>query len=179
MPEAHLDNPAGFRRASSASTGFFGKFGRGLHLETMNTIPPVLLAYIAGLKSHNLEQIALTVADDLAFLTTARTLNKEQFLQMLRALYTGFPEWRYDHDEPEWQGEVIAVKWRQGGTHTHDLRLPGFPPVAATGRVVRIPEHYFFYRVQNEKIIEIRPEPVPGGAPRGIFEQIGVEISPV
>jgi hypothetical protein len=27
------------------------------------------------------------------------------------------------------------------------------------------------------RIVEIRPEPVAGGAPRGVFEQIGVEVS--
>jgi predicted ester cyclase len=145
----------------------------------MNETPPVMLAYVAGLNAHDVEQIAGTVADDLAFVTPARTLNKAQFLEMLRALYRGFPDWHYDHDAPQWQEDVIAIKWRQGGTHTAELRLPGFPPAGATGRQVRIPEHYFFYRVRNGKIVEIRPEPVPGGAPRGIFEQIGVETPPV
>jgi hypothetical protein len=33
--------------------------------------------------------------------------------------------------------------------------------------------------VSGEHIVEIRPDPVPGGAPRGIFEQIGVELPPL
>ena len=44
---------------------------------------------------------------------------------------------------------------------------------------VTIPEHYFYYRVENEALVEIRPDPVPGGAPRGIFEQIGVTLPPL
>ena len=59
------------------------------------------------------------------------------------------------------------------------LALPGFDPVPATGRTVRIPEHFFFYRVRGDRIVEIRPDPVPGGAPRGIFEQIGVTLPPL
>ena len=69
--------------------------------------------------------------------------------------------------------------WRQGGTHTHALALPGFPAVVATGRTVIIPPHHFFYRVTANRLTEIRPDPVPGGAPRGIFEQIGVALPPL
>lgn len=145
----------------------------------MNGIPAVLEAYIAGLEAHDVDRIAATVSDDLAFITPARTLDKPQFLAMLRALYAGFPDWHYDHDEPERRGDVIAVKWRQGGTHTGTFAWPGLEPVPATGRMVAIPEHFFFYRVRDGLLVEIRPEPIPGGAPRGILEQIGVETPPL
>lgn len=145
----------------------------------MNEIPVVLRSYMEGLKAHDVDRIDGTVADDLGFVTATATLNKGQFLQMLRALYTGFPDWHYDHDDPEIRGDVIAVKWRQGGTHTGTFALPGLPPVPATGRNVKIPEHYFFYRVRGDRIVEIRPESVPGGAPRGILEQIGAQFPPL
>jgi predicted ester cyclase len=140
----------------------------------MTEIPAVMAAYIEGLKAHDVGRIASTVSDDLAFITPARILNKEQFLEMLRALYTGFPDWHYDHDEPELRGDMIAVKWRQGGTHAGTFAWPGLEPIPATGRVVKIPEHFFFYRVRGKVLVEIRPEPVPGGAPWGILEQIGL-----
>ena len=145
----------------------------------MTEIPAVMFAYIQGLENHDVDRIAGAVADNLAFVTPARTLNKEQFLAMLRALYAGFPDWRYDHDEPERRGDAIAIRWRQGGTHTGTFAWPGLEPIPATGRAVRIPEHFFFYRVDGGLLVEIRPEPVPGGAPWGILEQIGVEAPPV
>ena len=145
----------------------------------MTEVPPALLTYINGLKTHDVDKIAGTVADDLMFVTPTATLNKDQFLRMLRALYTGFPDWHYDHDAPESQGEVVAVKWRQSGTHTGVFHLPGLEAIPATGRKVKVPEHYFFYRVTDGKLVEIRPEPVPGGAPRGILEQIGVAAPPL
>jgi predicted ester cyclase len=141
----------------------------------MTGIPAVIDSYIRGLQTHDVDRIAAAVSHDLAFVTPARTLNKDQFLQMLRALYAGFPDWQYDHDEPEVRGNVIAIKWRQGGTHTGTLAWPGLDPIPATGRVVTIPEHFFFYRVRGGVLVEIRPQPVPGGAPQGILEQIGVE----
>lgn len=145
----------------------------------MKEIPAVLRTYIAGLKAHDVDAIANTVSADLAFVTPTTILDKGQFLQMLRALYGAFPDWHYDHDEPEWHGDMIAVRWRQGGTHTGTLALLGRDPIPATSRRVAIPEHYFFYRVRGDKIVEIRPEPIPGGAPRGILEQLGVAAPPL
>ena len=146
----------------------------------MARVPPVIEMYIEGLKSHDVGLIATTVADDLAFVTAARTIGKAQFLDFLQALYAGFPDWHYDHDPPELRADgSIAVNWRQGGTHDQTLALPGFPAVPATGKRVTIPEHHFFYKVAGNRIVEIRPDPVPGGAPRGIFEQIGVQLPPL
>ncbi len=146
----------------------------------MNVLPLVISAYIEGLKAHDVDKIATTVSDDLVFVAATRTIGKTQFLEFLRALYAGFPDWRYDHDPPELRADgTIAVKWRQSGTHTETLALPGFDAVPPTGKTVQIPEHFFLYKVVAEEIVEIRPDPVPGGAPRGIFEQIGVTLPPL
>ena len=145
----------------------------------MRPIPEVFLRYVEGLKSHDVEKIASTVADDLQFISATRTLGKREFLEMISALYTGFPDWHYDHDPIEWHGDRLAVKWRQSGTHNGVFAMPGMSPVAATGRKVVIPEHYFRYRVSGDKIVVIHPEVVPGGAPRGILEQIGVALPPL
>lgn len=145
----------------------------------MRAFPPVLLAYMEALKAHDVLRVAQTVGEDLEFISATRTLNKGEFLNMLSALYTGFPDWHYDHDPPLWQEDLIAVKWRQGGTHNGVFAMPGLTPIAPTGRSVNIPEHYFFYRVASDRIVMIRPEVVPGGAPRGILEQIGVRLPPL
>ena len=139
----------------------------------MNTLPPVLLSYIAGLKAHDVDDIAKTVSEDLRFITQASAVDKERFLRFLHALYVAFPNWHYDHDEPELRDDGVAVKWRQGGTHTGTLDLPGMAAVPPTGKKVTIPEQFFFYRVRCDHLMEIRPEPIAGGAPQGIFEQIG------
>jgi predicted ester cyclase len=142
-------------------------------------VPAVLERYIDGLKAHDLDTIAGTVADDLAFVAATRTLDKPAFLSMLRALYTAFPDWNYDYDGVEVHDGVYAVKWRQQGTHLGSWTLMGMVPIPATGRPVRIPEHYFFYKIRDGRIVEIRPDPVPGGAPRGILQQIGVDAPPL
>ncbi len=141
----------------------------------MNDFPAVLGSYFEGLKAHDVNKISLAVADDLAFVTPARTLTKQQFLGLLRALYTGFPDWHYEHGGPEIQQDEIAVLFRQGGYHTGPFGPPGSLPVKPTGRYVAIPEHYFFYKLRDNQITQIRPEPVAGGAPVGIYEQLGMK----
>ena len=133
-----------------------------------------------GLKQHDVQMIGSTLADEIQFVTPARTMGKDEILAFLAALYHGFPDWHYQHEAPEiLENGSYAVKWKQGGTHTGHLEFPGFAGIGATGKFVQIPEHYFYYRVKDKHLIEIRPDPIPGGAPRGIFEQIGVEVPPL
>lgn len=143
-------------------------------------IPPVLLTYVDGLRTHDIAKIAGTMAPELKFISATRVLDKEPALKMLTALYTGFPDWNYKYREVEDRGQGnYAIKWDQGGTHTGTWVMPGMDPIAPTGKTVRIPEHYFYYRVANDKLTIIFPEPFNGGAPRGILEQIGVELPPL
>ena len=143
-------------------------------------IPRVLSEYVAGLASHDIGRIAATVSDDLLFISATRVLAKQQFLDMLNALYTGFPDWHYAYDEIEDRGQGnYAIRWRQGGTHSGTWSMPGMDPIAATGRRVYIQPHYFFYRVVSEQLVLIFPEPVVGGAPRGILEQISISVPPL
>jgi hypothetical protein len=145
----------------------------------MTDIPHALNEYMEGLRTHDIARLAGSFAEDVKFVTPVRSMDKARTLEFLTALYEGFPDWHYDNDPPEHLGDdQWRVKWRQGGIHTETLALPGFPSVPATDREVTIPEHFFYYRVA-EKMTEIRPDPVPGGAPRGIFEQIGVELPPL
>lgn len=144
------------------------------------SIPPVLLSYIDGLRTHDIAKIGSTMAAELKFISATRILDKEPALKMLTALYAGFPDWNYKYPGIEDRGQGnYAIKWDQGGTHTGTWAMPGMEPIAPTGRSVRIPEHYFYYRVANEKLTIIFPEPFNGGAPRGILEQIGVALPPL
>jgi hypothetical protein len=148
--------------------------------EAMTHVPVPLTRYMQGLRTHDIDLIGSTLSDDTRFVTPVRTMQKAQILDFLQALYAGFPNWSYENDPPEPTGKSSwRVNWIQGGTHTDPLALPGFPAVPATGRQVRIPKHFFYYQVAANVLLEIRPDPVPGGAPRGIFEQIGVELPPL
>ena len=141
------------------------------------TIAAVLMEYVKGLETHDVDKVATTVSDELLFISATRILGKADFLAMLNALYTAFPDWHYEYDGVEDRGQDnFAIKWRQSGTHTGAWALPGMESIAPTQKRVKIPPHYFYYRVVDSKLKIIFPEPIVGGAPRGILEQIGVTV---
>jgi predicted ester cyclase len=140
-------------------------------------VPAVLREYVAGLAAHDADKVANTLSDNLLFFTATRVLDKTEFLAMLNALYTAFPDWHYEHEGIENRGQGnYAIKWHQRGTHNGTWNLPGMESIAPTAKRVKIPPHYFFYRIADNKLTIIFPEPVVGGAPRGILEQIGVTV---
>ena len=139
-----------------------------------------LASYVEGLKSHDIAIIGESLSENVKFVTSVKTMTKPAILEFLTALYAGFPDWNYDHDDPVRENDgLYSILWRQGGSHKAKLDLPGFAAVPATGKSVVIPEQRFFYRIGSDGLTEIRPDPIPGGAPRGIFEQIGVEQPPL
>jgi hypothetical protein len=142
------------------------------------SIPDVLMRYIEGLERRDIAQIAGTLAEELTVILPARTLGKPEFVAFLTAVYRAFPDWHYEHDAPEAIDTAghYTMRWRQGGTHTEALALPGRPVFAATSKTVRIGTQQFFYRVAGDRIVEVRPDPAPGGAPWGILQQLGIEI---
>ena len=145
----------------------------------IGTLPPVLKRYMDGLTAHDVSAVLATVAADVRFESVGRTLDIAGFGAMLTAIYTGFPDWTYDHDPPGQEGGWWHVLWRQSGTHLGTFALPGIDPVPPTGRFVRIPPQRFHYRIEEDLIRVIRPEPIEGGAPIGILQQIGVERPPL
>ncbi len=143
-------------------------------------IPAALETYMQGLRTHDIAMIGESFAKDIRFVTPVRTMERDDILSFLSALYHAFPDWSYDNDPPFLHAEnTYGVTWRQGGTHLGRIEFTGFPGVDATRRRVIIPEQQFYYIVDESGLHEIRPDPSPGGAPRGIFEQIGVELPPL
>ena len=93
-------------------------------------LPPALVTYIAGLKARDVGMIGATLANEVQFITPVKTMDKPAILEFLAALYRGFPDWNYDHDEPELlEDGSFAVLWRQDGTHTGTLSFPDFDTV--------------------------------------------------
>jgi hypothetical protein len=144
----------------------------------MRHVPPVLLRYIERLKAHDVDLVADTVADDLVFISaTARWTSRSSWRCCARCTPASRLALRPRSGGRE--RRRIRGEMAPGGTHNGTWTLAGMDPIAPTGKRVQIPEHYFFYKVRGDRIVEIRPEPIRGGAPRGILEQIGVALPPL
>ena len=137
-------------------------------------VPGALARYMDGLRRHEVPQILATLSEQVRFITPDRVLKKDEVGALLTCLFEAFPNWSYNHKGVVQCGDgSYAVAWEQQGRHEGVLNHPGVERVAPTFREVLIPRHYFFYRLANAQLIEIQPDPVPGSAPKGIFDQIG------
>jgi SnoaL-like polyketide cyclase len=159
-----------------ANSNVFGdnNLEEGICTMVINLLPPVVLTYIQGLKSHDVAMIADSLAEEAKVVLATRTLSKKSFLAYLTALYAAFPDWRYQNDEAELHPDgSISIRWSQEGTHTEAWFLAGAPAVPATRRRLQIPKQFFSYKLAGGKIVEIRPEPIHGGVPEAILDQMG------
>ena len=145
----------------------------------MATIPPVLLDYIQGLAAHDVERVAGTVADDLRFVAATRVLDKPQFLAMLRALYTGFPDWHYDHDPIEARADLLCREVAAGRHPYRDMEPVGDGSDSPDRQAGAYPRALFLLQGCGESHRRDPPGSDSGGAPRGILQQIGVEAPPL
>ena len=59
------------------------------------------------------------------------------------------------------------------------MRFVFTPPADHAAGLLTLPWPVPLADWRDDRLVEIRPEPVPGGAPRGILEQIGVDAPPL
>lgn len=148
---------------------------------TVATPAEVLEKYFEAVNNHDVDGIDAVSAEEILFLTPIETLDKPTFLKYMRALFDGFPDLHFEHDEPETEGDLVTVPLVISGTHTATFALPapGLKPVEPTGTRVVLPKQRFAYTVSGQRLVRIECEPVPGGGIVGILEQIGVKLPPL
>ena len=137
--------------------------------------------YLSALQRHSLKEVEELLSDELEFVTPVETLDKQAFVEFIRGLFAGFPDWRFEHGPLFEDGEVVSTRLRMSGTHTGilDLPLPGLKPLDPTGKAVTLPEQRFDYVVAGARIIRIEGEPVPHAGVIGMLEQIGARLPPL
>ncbi len=105
-------------------------------------------------------------------------LNKQEFLNVHRALNSSLPDFRFNHRlNKESAGEVGAIVCLSG-THTKDMQppVPGLDVIRATNKRITMPEEKIRLQIKNNRISKAIVEPVPHGGLPGLLKQIGVDI---
>lgn len=140
--------------------------------ETVETV-------ISALQAEDFELAANTLSDDFTFRGLGpKILNKPDFLATQSALVAAMPDFSYNlSDIHEEHGRVVATTTITG-THTHTLSLPLFHirPIPATGLSVVLPAQQLVSEVENDNVVSMQLEPVPGGGLEGLLQQIGEEL---
>jgi ketosteroid isomerase-like protein len=143
-------------------------------LDTVNT-------YFEALKRRDFKTVSGQLSDDLEFVTTLESMDKETFLELIEGLLHAFPDWRCDHGEIRIRNRIATTTLLMSGTHSEPLSLPlrGLKPVPPTGKKVVLPQQDFHHTLSSGKIVRIESDADPHSGIIGTLEQIGVRLPPI
>ncbi len=144
------------------------KFRVQANLEEQNK--EVAKEVFTSIDAGNFERLNELLADDLAIPMPglSEPLRKDTLFQLIKSHYTAFPDWRHGIENVIAEGDMVAVKLTQNGTHKADYE--GIP---ATGIKVTQPAMHLITIVDGK---------VKDWSPiedyLGLYQQLGMELKP-
>lgn len=127
----------------------------------------------------NIEAMGEQMADDFAFTgATPQPMNKEQFLELMRAITTAIPDWQFNITNVSGAGDNVRLVNRITGknTGTFDYQPMGISSVPPTGKSVALPQQTVDMVVRNGKLVAFIVTPTQGGGLMGILTQLGIKV---
>jgi predicted ester cyclase len=131
---------------------------------------------VACLEAKDVAQAATHIHDDFQFSGFGSDpLNRDQFVSLMKALFTAIPDWSYHPRELREDGDAVRFKIQVTGTHTGMLvgLDPGMAPIAATGKTISLPADQVECTLRDGKVATMKVETGEGGGIKGILGQIG------
>jgi predicted ester cyclase len=131
---------------------------------------------VACLEAKDVAQAATYIHDDFQFSGFGSDpLNRDQFISLMKALFTALPDWSYHPRELRAEADTVRFKAQVTGTHTGMLvgLDPGMAPIAATGKKIELPQDQVECTVRDGLVATMKIETPPDGGIAGIIAQIG------
>ncbi len=104
-------------------------------------------------------------------------VRRKHALDVHQARKQAFPDFEFNEtmEDVGTNGVKVTVRW--SGTHTGLLDYPvgDIPKTAATGKPVSLPEEYFTYYVEEDRIVHTYGEIPEGHGPPALMQQLGIE----
>ena len=107
----------------------------------------VVRQYFEAIDAQDYSRLKELSADDFAFRSPglAEPLKYEEIAQAARTHYAAFPDWRHRFETLVAEGDIVAIKLIQNGTHK--VEFEGIPP---TGKDVTMPAQCLFVIVNGK-----------------------------
>jgi steroid delta-isomerase-like uncharacterized protein len=131
----------------------------------------VVRQYFEAVDAQNYSRVKELSADDFSFQSPGlpEPLGVDTLIQAAKAHYVAFPDWRHQIEALVAEGDNVAVKLIQNGTHKAEYE--GIPP---TGKVITMPAQCLFV-IANGKVrkfwaVENYLD---------FYQQLGMELKPI
>ncbi len=135
--------------------------------------------FMTALQAGDMAMAASIMSDDFLISgLTPRPLNKGEFLALQSELLGAMPDFSYNLDQVQHEGNEVTALIRITGTHTGDLSLPlfGIQLIPPTGIAVALAQVPCEFQINAGKVVGVRVEQVPGGGLSGLLQQVGAEL---
>jgi len=139
----------------------------------------IIKTFITALQSGDLGVAADHMSDDFQMSGwTIQPIGKDEFLALQSELNNAMPDFSYDISEVHRTNDEVSALIFISGTHTNDLSLPtfGIPLIPYTGTAIRLPQVEAEFVLKDNRVREMRLEPVAGGGLNGLLQQLGTEL---
>lgn len=146
----------------------------------------VPIRFVMAVEAGNFAALEDLLADEMRFCgPVSRPLDKKQFIQIMRAMRTGIPNWKSHFRDVNFRGNITSMTIEVTGAHLHTMPpMPCLPPLLSgttayppTGKTFHLPAEHVEFALDRGKIIRIHLDPVPGGWVIGILEQLGILVT--
>jgi hypothetical protein len=105
-------------------------------------------------------------------------LNKDQYLDLMKKVTKGVPNWNFHRHDIRVEGQTVIVQVQVAGTQTGTLSslMPGMPDLPPTNRSFRTPPEVIRITFRGDRAIDVHVDSVPGGGIPGMLQQLGVSL---
>ena len=131
----------------------------------------VVRRYFEAVDAQDYSRVKELSADDFSFRSPGlpEPIGSDALIQAARAHYAAFPDWKHKIEALVAEGDNVAVKLIQNGTHKAEYE--GIPP---TGKVIAMPAQCLFV-IANGKVREFWA--IENYL--DFYQQLGMELKPI
>lgn len=135
--------------------------------------------YNAAIETGDFDTVETLTHEDYSLTGPfAKPADKSEFLQIMKAIKSGFPDFAFNYTGLEERGDEVRGRMHITGTHSGrlDLSFMDIPPQDATGKKVVMPEESIKATIKDGKLFREHVEAVPGGGLDGFLQQLGIAV---
>jgi len=145
----------------------------------MQSNKDLINAAYRSMEAKDMKTLGTYFADDFKFTgATPEPMNRQQFIDLMQALTTAMPDWKFNESDISETGDTVRMTLRITGKNTGIVNLPqlGISSAPATGKKVALPPEKIEVVIKNGKIASFNVTSPRGGGVPGIMTQLGIKM---
>jgi hypothetical protein len=143
-------------------------------------VQEIVREHLRAIEAGEWEKAAAMLSDDYTMKMKGMPffvkIDKSKAFDVHKARKTAFPDFKFNETMTDVGKNGVKITVKLTGTHTGMLDYPvgDVPKTPATGKTVNLPEEYFTYYIEGDKIVHTYGEIPEGNGPPALKKQLGL-----